>query len=92
MSNNYPPGVTGNEYEIAGPDYEIEREEECKDCGQTFIQFVEGYHGREWFTCSLCSAYNEIEPEIDDTDYHEHEMICCECGEKHCCCKCPVFS
>lgn len=24
MSSNYPPGVTGNEYEIAGADYEVE--------------------------------------------------------------------
>jgi maleate cis-trans isomerase len=28
---SYPPGVTGNEYEIAGPDYE---QEEKRACGQ----------------------------------------------------------
>lgn len=27
--SNYPPGVTGNEYEIAGPDYERDEEREC---------------------------------------------------------------
>lgn len=27
--SNYPPGVTGNEYEIAGPDSEFEEEFEC---------------------------------------------------------------
>lgn len=27
--SNYPPGVSGNEYEIAGPDHEWEEEFEC---------------------------------------------------------------
>ncbi len=29
MLSNYPPGVTGNEYEIAGPDFEQEVDQEC---------------------------------------------------------------
>lgn len=71
MLSNYPPGVSGFEYEIAGPDYEVEREEECVNCGEEVIQFVEGYRGQEWFTCILCNAYNEIgdrveyEPDLD---------------------------
>lgn len=27
-----------------------------------------------------------------DFDMHEHDSgACCECGESHCCCECPVF-
>lgn len=29
MSSNLPPGVTGNEYEIAGPDFERDEERAC---------------------------------------------------------------
>lgn len=29
--SNYPPGVTGNEYEIAGPDHEWEEEFQCSN-------------------------------------------------------------
>ena len=34
--SNYPPGVTGNEYEIAGPDYEKESDIPCPKCKQKF--------------------------------------------------------
>ena len=30
--SNYPPGVTGNEYEIAGPDSEWEDTNYCEKC------------------------------------------------------------
>lgn len=33
--SNYPPGVTGNEFEIAGPDKEWEIERECPVCAET---------------------------------------------------------
>jgi hypothetical protein len=33
MTSNYPPGVTGNEYEISGPDCEWEEQRECPLCG-----------------------------------------------------------
>lgn len=29
IMSSYPPGVTGNEFEIAGPDYEQEEERTC---------------------------------------------------------------
>lgn len=38
MSSNYPPGVTGNEYEIAGPDYEKDIEELCPKCGGNMLE------------------------------------------------------
>ena len=33
MASNYPPGVTGNEYAIAGPQAEWEEWRECPFCG-----------------------------------------------------------
>ena len=30
--SNYPPGVTGNEYQIAGPDSEWEETHYCEKC------------------------------------------------------------
>lgn len=32
MLNNYPPGVTGSEYAIAGPDWEREIAGQCPGC------------------------------------------------------------
>mgnify|MGYP001278405177 CR=1 FL=1 len=29
MLSNYPPGVTGNEFQISGPDFEQEVDQEC---------------------------------------------------------------
>lgn len=34
MFSNYPPGVTGNEFEIAGPDYEETEEVECQESAE----------------------------------------------------------
>jgi hypothetical protein len=31
--SNYPPGVTGNEYQISGAEREWEEERECPHCG-----------------------------------------------------------
>ena len=49
MSGNYPPGVTGNEYEIAGPDYERDSPELCPVCGSTTVEL--GYQRRTWIVC-----------------------------------------
>lgn len=35
MSSNFPPGVSGNEWQIAGPDHEIDDTRECKSEGVT---------------------------------------------------------
>ena len=57
---SYPPGVTGNEYEIAGPDYEKELDKPCPKCGQ--ISLFEGcYHYDRWEYCSECDYQNELE-------------------------------
>ncbi len=60
MASNYPPGVTGNEYEIAGPDYEKDSDEPCPyepkkgtedsiPCGESTME--QGYGGERWLVC-----------------------------------------
>ena len=58
---NYPPGVTGNEIEIAGPDYEKEwTEYPCPMCGEGLYE--EGYQGRRWLSCA-CGWTRDLEPD-----------------------------
>jgi hypothetical protein len=81
MSSNYPPGVTGNELEIAGPDSEKEATEEvvcynddCALCGEE--QEVEGeewtYCGMIYFDwkCPSCGREEQYERRFDPMDYH----------------------
>lgn len=49
MVSNYPPGVTGNEFAIAGPDYERESEDPCPKCGAAALE--QGYGGVRWLVC-----------------------------------------
>lgn len=75
MASNYPPGVTGTELQIAGPDYEEERELECPNCGVEAKQMVQGYRGAEWYQCESCKTVNDIvedmepEPDLEDDRY-----------------------
>lgn len=81
MSSNYPPGVTGNELEIAGPDSEKEATQEvvcygddCALCGDE--QEVEGmewtYGGTIYFDwkCPSCGKEEQEERYFDPMDYH----------------------
>ena len=61
MSSSYPAGVTGNEYEIAGADgeMEIEIDVECDEHEETFPELrveAEYYAGDIWalWTCPVC--------------------------------------
>lgn len=48
--SNYPPGVTGNEYQIAGPDSEGDCQRDCRRCA--FIAAENGWFDNtsmEWF-------------------------------------------
>lgn len=56
---NYPPGVTGSEYEIAGPDYEKELDDLCPECDGYLLE--QGYRHDRWILCSLCDYQKEIE-------------------------------
>lgn len=62
MMSNYPPGVTGHEYEIAGPDAEYDDTRECGVEGASF--FVAGSHVQ----AALSKAYALIKESDDLTD------------------------
>jgi len=53
--SNYPPGVTGLEYEIAGPDGEDEVE--CPECGKVACRSY--YKRRYWIECDECGFSEE---------------------------------
>lgn len=60
--SNYPPGVTGNEYQIAGPDYEEEREDISCPNGHSPC-FVVGYRYERWGYClePSCNYWLELD-------------------------------
>ena len=64
---SYPPGVSGNEYEISGADYEKELDITCEGCGGVDCMYEEGYRGNRWATCSICGFSFDYE-DIGDTD------------------------
>jgi hypothetical protein len=68
--SNYPPGVTGNEYEIAGPDYERETDKPCRKCGELMMEL--GYRHERWLAC-VCGRTVDLDvPEPDpDRAYDE---------------------
>jgi hypothetical protein len=77
--SNYPPGVTGNEYAIAGPDTERDEDRDVT-CGNAECDFsgtvevmVTTFRRDAWcnWTCPACGADNQEDlPEVeDDRDY-----------------------
>lgn len=75
MASNYPPGVTGNEYEIAGPDFEEDHNACCPACRGPLLLL--GYRARRWLSCSAC-------------DYTEdHDDTCPWCNRPGAYCICP---
>ena len=66
MSGGYPPGVTGSEYEIAGPDFE--EEIECPRCNKIAIK--QGYRDHWWINCDECGYYEDGYFSDDWPDYY----------------------
>ncbi len=67
--SNYPPGVTGNEIEIAGADWENETDKECPKCGEPGL-WMQGYRGMQWESCGACDYVGDKEPiDVDEEDY-----------------------
>lgn len=58
MGGNYPPGVTGSEYAIAGADYEQPIDTLCPDCGSSVTE--QGYRHARWITCNECPYIKDI--------------------------------
>lgn len=65
--SNYPPGVTGNEYQIAGADYERESDVPCGRCGKSSCMEV-GYGRERWLTCGECDWHTDLDPLEPDPD------------------------
>lgn len=66
--SHYPPGVTGTEYAIAGPDWEEEGEEWCEHCGQPQAGLLQGYAAESWFLCGSCGSDTDLGPPEPDYD------------------------
>lgn len=81
--SNYPAGVTGNEYEIAGPDAEWSetREVSCSNDECTAYEKeieveadISSYRGEAWFSweCPTCKMNNDEEFTVgDDRDDYD---------------------
>lgn len=74
MSSNYPPGVTGGEYAIAGPDYEREILVPCEDCGEVAVVECR-YRDDRWQSCQSCGWHIELEPNEPDPDRVHDEAV-----------------
>ena len=59
--SNYPPGVTGWEWQISGPSTETETRMYCAECGQEQDGMLRTWSGYDpdW-TCDVCDAQVEI--------------------------------
>jgi hypothetical protein len=78
LSNNYPPGVSGSEYEVSGPDSEYTdvrtsscQNEACKDFGVEDVELevdIQSYRFQEWYewACPTCGDKHEVEGRIDE--------------------------
>jgi len=71
MASNYPPGVTGNEYAIGGPQREWEEEAHCPVCG-TEDNLIHTFHPETgviaYCVNRSCPAYRdgfEVSQDID---------------------------
>jgi hypothetical protein len=68
--SNFPCGVTGNEYEIAGPDYEKESDIICPECGGHTM--FAGYREQHWLACQCGWTVDRERPSPDpDRVYDE---------------------
>ena len=69
MGWNYPPGVTGREYEIAGPDDEWESEHYCEKCEKDTMFSCESFQKQRSGICSECDSDIDLGHTDDDIDW-----------------------
>ena len=67
--SNYPPGVTGNEYEIAGPDSEWEDTHNCEKCEKDTLFSCESFQKQRSGICSECDSDIDLGHTDDDIDW-----------------------
>jgi len=72
--SNFPPGVTGNEFAISGPDREWEQlpDGPCSSCELLYPDLViwQGYGYEKWWICPFCEETNDV---IEDPFEFESE-------------------
>jgi hypothetical protein len=78
--SNYPPGVTGNEYAISGPQREWEAIplDECGYCHVKNYEVViwqSHYEHGSWWICPHCEETNEATDTGDPYDYSGYDDI-----------------
>ena len=67
VMSNYPPGVSGNEFEISGAEYEWEEERECEKCERVTWHTMQSHRDRGvWGWCDNCD--NEIELDEEEEE------------------------
>lgn len=54
--SNYPPGVTGGEFAIAGPDFETEERHWCRRCDAERDGLLYGFGPERWWVCDECGS------------------------------------
>ena len=69
--SNYPPGVTGNEYEIAGPDNEWEENYYCQKCEKITEFSCESFQKQKSGICSECDFDLDLGSTDDDIDWED---------------------
>jgi hypothetical protein len=67
--SNYPDGVTGNEYAIAGPDSEWEEELHCAKCEKTTMFSCETFRGQRSGLCDECGSDTDLGHNDDYIDW-----------------------
>ncbi len=59
--SNLPPGCTGSEWEIAGPDYEKDVADYCPTCEEETDGLEMGYRRNRWWVCGVCGDQIDLE-------------------------------
>jgi len=74
MLSNYPPGVSGREYEIAGPDREESATYHCSTCGHPVKGTVEFYGSQRRYAHVYRGKVHLEEWEDWEPDDYEDEL------------------
>lgn len=57
--SNFPPGVSGNEYPIAGPDREWDARVWCHVCEDYTVHTFQSYQHSVWRICDECETQTD---------------------------------
>jgi hypothetical protein len=69
--SNYPDGVTGNEYAIAGPDKEWDEDHYCEKCDKTTTFGCESFQKQRSGICSECGSDLDLGHSDDYIDWED---------------------